>query len=112
MSKEGAYTVSRRRTVAETPNLRVRELGLAPGQCVPWHYHSRITDTFFCLEGTLEIETRAPRGLHHLAVGEHCAVPPKTAHEVRGKDGRPCRFLIVQGVGAYDFQPVGGQPAA
>ena len=34
-------------------------------------------------------------------------VPPKTAHEVAGKDGAGCRFAIVQGVGVHDFIPVG-----
>ena len=43
-----------------------------------------------------------------MAVGESCAVPPKTAHRVTGKDGGRCRFLIVQGVDEYDYCPVGG----
>ena len=34
-------------------------------------------------------------------------VTPTTAHYVHGKDGGPCRFLIVQGVGVYDFVSVG-----
>jgi hypothetical protein len=34
-------------------------------------------------------------------------VPPKTAHEVTGKDGAACRFNIIQGVGEYDYIPVG-----
>ena len=109
--KDLPYPISGRETIAETGGLRVQVLTLGEGEKVPWHFHSEITDTFFCLEGTLEVETRAPRGLHHLAVGERCAVPPKTAHEVRGKEGRPCRFLIVQGIGEHDFHPVGGPPA-
>ena len=32
----------------------------------------------------------------------------KTARYVRGDAGRVCRFLIVQGVGVYDFIAVGG----
>ena len=107
--KDLPYSISGRETVAETGGLRVQVLSLGEGEKVPWHFHSEITDTFFCLEGTLEVETRAPKALHQLAAGERCAVPPKTAHEVRGKAGRPCRFLIVQGVGLYDFQPVGGR---
>ena len=99
--------VERRETVAETDALRVRLYTLAEGQEVPWHYHSRITDTFFCLEGALSVETRAPGARHLLSVGESCAVPPKTAHRVTGRDGGRVRFLIVQGVGTYDFCPVG-----
>ena len=39
-------------------------------------------------------------------VGESCAVPPQmTAHHVTGHDGGRARFLIVQGIGTYDFCP-------
>jgi hypothetical protein len=36
------------------------------------------------------------------------AVPAKRAHRVTGKGGERCRFAILQGIGTYDFQPVGG----
>ena len=55
----------------------------------------------------LAVETRAPRNLYRLEPGQRCAVPPKTAHHVQGVEGGPCKFLIVQGVGVYDFIPVG-----
>lgn len=101
------YTVEDRQVIAETPELRVTRFTLAPGEVIPWHYHSNVTDTFFCLEGALEVETRAPRACHQLAPGDQCAVPPKTAHVVSNKSGARARFVIVQGVGAYDFVPVG-----
>ena len=103
----GTYEVEHLETVAGTGDLRVRLYTLAAGQEVPWHYHSHITDTFFCLEGTLSVETRTPPGRHVLSVGESCAVPPNTAHRVTGHDDSRVRFLIVQGVGTYDFCPVG-----
>jgi hypothetical protein len=53
------------------------------------------------------VETRAPRAYLELWPGGDCAVPPMTAHEVRGKGGRGCRFAIVRGVGEHDFIPVG-----
>jgi hypothetical protein len=43
-----------------------------------------------------------------LQVGESFTVPPMTAHTVHGLDGGRCRFVIVQGVGDYDFKAVGG----
>ena len=43
-----------------------------------------------------------------LLPGERCAVPPKTAHYVHGEADGACKFLIVQGVGVYDFVAVGG----
>ena len=54
------YVVEHREVVAETDDLRVSILTFAPGQEVPWHYHSRITDTFYCLEGCCRWR-RAPR---------------------------------------------------
>jgi hypothetical protein len=34
-------------------------------------------------------------------------VAPKTAHTVRGADGGPRQFLLMQGVGVYDNVAVG-----
>jgi quercetin dioxygenase-like cupin family protein len=102
------YTIAGRELVAEGADLRVQVLTLEAGQCVPWHYHSEISDSFVCLEGPMVVETRAPRHIYRLLPGERCAVPPKTAHYVHGAADGPCKFLIVQGVGVYDFVPVGG----
>ena len=104
----GRYEVVGRETIAEGADLRVQVLTLAAGQAVPWHFHSEITDSFVGLEGRTVVETRAPRATHVLAPGQRCAVGPKTAHTVHGQDGGPCAFLVVQGVGTYDFVPVGG----
>ena len=103
----GSYEIAGREIVAEGADLRVSLLTLAADQCVPWHYHSDITDGFVCLEGPMVVETRAPRHEYVLEPGQRCAVPAKTAHYVHGKEMGPCKFLIVQGVGVYDFLPVG-----
>jgi quercetin dioxygenase-like cupin family protein len=103
----GDYTIADRELVAEGADLCVQVLSLAAGQCVPWHYHSEISDSFVCLEGPMVVETRAARGAYRLLLGERCAVPPKTAHYVHGEADGPCKFLIVQGVGVYDFVAVG-----
>jgi quercetin dioxygenase-like cupin family protein len=102
------YQIAGRELVSEADGLRVQILTLGPGEKVPWHCHSVVSDIFICLEGTTVVETRAPRARHELAPGAHCVVPPKTAHEVTGKDGAGCRFNIIQGVGEYDYIPVGG----
>src|SRR5436853_7872379 len=103
----GNYEIAGRELVAEGADLRVSVLTLTAGQCVPWHYHSEISDSFVCLEGPMVVETRVPRHAYWLEPGQRCAVPPKTAHYVHGKEMGPCKFLIVQGVGVYDFVPVG-----
>ena len=62
----------------------------------------------WCMDGPMVIETRAPTETVELVPGQIYAVPSRRAHRVTGKDGEPCRFAILQGVGTYDFQPVGG----
>jgi len=109
--RDGARTmrldIAGHERVMEGADMRASVLTLAAGQCVPWHYHSEIVDRFFCLEGPMVVETRAPRASHELRPGETCEVPPNTAHLVRGKDDGPCKFLVLQGVGIYDNVAVG-----
>ena len=103
---EGAYPTRKRETIAEVPNLRVRLIGLDADQCVPWHYHNNITDTFFCMEGPMQITTRNPDEVHVLDPGSSFAVKKGTPHLVTGVNDGPCMFIVVQGVGAYDYVPV------
>ena len=74
---------------------------------MPWHYHTEITDRYFCLDAPMVVETRAPRAVKELGTGDTFTVPPKTAH-MHGKDNGPCRLLLLKGVGVYDNLPVGG----
>jgi quercetin dioxygenase-like cupin family protein len=104
---EPSYAVEDREIVAQTADLRMTVLTLARGQEVPWHWHSQVTDHLICLEGPMVVETRAPREHFELAPGERCTVPARRAHRVGGKDGGPCKFAILQGIGTYDFNPVG-----
>ena len=101
------YTITDHDIITEADGMRVQVMTIGAGEEVPWHYHSIVTDVFVGLEGTVVIETRAPRAHHELEPGEHCVVPPFTAHRVSGKDGRDCRVTLVQGVGEHDFNPVG-----
>jgi quercetin dioxygenase-like cupin family protein len=106
LSGNGTYRVQRREMVAETPDLRMVILTLAAGHAVPWHTHTNVTDTFICLEGPLVVETREPEQRFELSAGQMCAVPAQRPHTVHGKDGGPCRFANLQGVGHYDFKPL------
>ena len=98
------YTIEDRQLIAETPNLRVQILTLIKGQKIPWHHHSEIADTIICLDGPMVVQTKPAD--HELQPGERCTVPPLTAHQVAGKDGAGCRFVIIQGIGSYDFVPL------
>ena len=78
----GSYPIAGREIVAEGTDLRVSVLTLDAGQCVPWHYHSEITDSFVCLEGPMVVETRAPRHLYRLAPGERVMAERAVLHGV------------------------------
>jgi quercetin dioxygenase-like cupin family protein len=106
-TRDLSYTVDDHEVVAATPELRMVVLTLGTGQEVPWHWHSNVSDHVICLEGPMVVEMRAPRERFELKAGERCTVPPKRAHHVSGKAGGPCKFAILQGLGAYDFNPVG-----
>jgi len=55
------------------------------------------------LDGMVLIETRAPDVCYELNPGESAIVIPPTTHQVSNSSGKPCRFLLIQGVGKYDF---------
>ena len=92
--------------IAKGSDVGVQERTLAPGQMIPWHYHSVITDTTYCLGGTVRIEMLHPPQQLLLAVGESHAVPPNRPHKITPHGDTPCRFLLIQGVGEYDRHPI------
>ncbi len=104
------YTVASRRWIAKGRDVFVKEFALAPGEEVPWHSHSEIFDVFYGLEGRLEIEridmaSGAALETLTLEVGASRRVDPGTAHRPFNPGPGRCRFLIVQGVGNYDYLP-------
>jgi|TARA_B110000014_G_scaffold226503_1_gene185829 quercetin dioxygenase-like cupin family protein len=99
------YKIEAREVIAEVDGLRTSTLTLAAGQCVPWHHHSIVTDTFFCIEGPMQVEMRNPDERRVLAPGDTTAVESLRPHRVSGTDGERCKFLIIQGIGRYDFVP-------
>ena len=101
------FTVKRRELIADAGNMRLSEYTLAPGESIPWHFHSNVSDWYVCMVGKLRVETRAPAATHDMVAGETASVPPLTAHHVSNTGNTDCRFSLVQGIGVYDFQPVG-----
>ncbi len=89
--------------IVQTPDVRVAEFALAAGDGQPWHRHSRIADTFYGLEGLTEIEIREPAQRRILRPGEKFSVPPGTVHRARNAHDSASRYLLIQGVGKYDF---------
>lgn len=98
-----AYQAKKITVVAKGADVLVREYVLGPGEFVPWHHHTQVTDHYYGLEGKVLIETRAPPTRRELSPGESATVTPPTAHHASNASDKPCRFLLIQGVGKYDF---------
>ncbi len=97
------YKVRNIHVVAKGADVLVREYTLDPGEAIPWHHHSHVADYYYGLEGTVLVETRAPAARHEVGAGQSTKVTPPSAHHVSNPGRVPCRFLLVQGVGQYDF---------
>jgi len=78
------YRVRDIHVVAKGADVLVREYTLDPGEAIPWHRHTQVSDYYYGLEGTV-------------------LVNPPTVHHVSNPGRAPCRFLLIQGVGKYDF---------
>ena len=100
------YEVERREYHAERPGFRINELQISPKQQVPWHYHSNIQDTFYVLQGSLRIFLQDPKEEVRLAQGETYTVPPRRPHLVTNPGQGSATFLVLQGIGEYDFVPL------
>src|SRR6266705_7170872 len=55
------YEVERRARHGERPGFWIAELQISPSQKVPWHYHNKIQDTFYVLEGEIRLFLRDPK---------------------------------------------------
>ena len=100
------YRVKSIQPVVIGSHLQARLFTLAPGDTIPWHYHKESTDHYFVLEGTLTVFTREPEEMQTFGVGTDYKIAPGTAHLIANDSTVDCRFLLLQGVGRYDWVKV------
>ena len=100
------YEVERRARHAERPGFRITELQISASQRVPWHCHTNIQDTFYVLEGRLRLFLRDPKEEVRLGPGETYAVRPGRPHLVTNGGDISATFLVLQGIGEYDYVPL------
>ncbi len=104
------YEVERRARHAERPGFRISELQISPTQKVPWHYHTHVADTFYVLEGRIRVFLQKPKQDVRLGPGETYTAAPGRPHLVVNDGDRSATFLVLQGVGEYDFVPLTKTP--
>ena len=100
------YEVERRAKHAERPGFRISELQLSPTQTVPWHFHTNIADTFYVLEGEMRLFLQNPKEEVRLKPGETFVAVAGRPHLVTNVGKGSLTFLIMQGIGEYDYVPL------
>ena len=100
------YEVERRAEHAARPGFRITELQISKTQKVPWHFHNNVQDTFYVLQGSLRVFLQNPKEEVRLAVGQTLSVPPRRPHLVTNGGETSATFLVLQGIGEYDFVPL------
>lgn len=100
------YEVERRVRHAERPGFRISELQISPSQKVPWHCHNNIQDTFYVIEGAIRLFLREPDEEVRLGPGDTYSVRPRRPHLVVNGGQTSATFLVLQGLGEYDYVPL------
>ena len=100
------YEVERRERHLERPGFRIGEIQLSPTQTVPWHTHTHISDTFYVLEGDMRLYLQNPKEDLLLKPGDSYAVVAGRPHLVTNAGQTSMTFLVLQGVGEYDYVPM------
>jgi quercetin dioxygenase-like cupin family protein len=106
--KDGShlYAVERRVEHAARPGFRITELQISSTQKVPWHFHSNVQDTFYVIDGCLKLFLREPKEEVRLSPGDTYSVKPRRPHLVSNGGDASATFLVLQGIGEYDFVPL------
>ena len=100
------YDVERRAEHAARPGFLITEIQLSKTQKVPWHYHNNVQDTFYVLKGNLRLFLRDPKEEVRLGPGDTYSVKPRRPHLVANGGDGSATFLVLQGIGEYDFVPL------
>jgi quercetin dioxygenase-like cupin family protein len=106
------YGVEFRQYHLVRPGFRINELRLSPTQQVPWHSHSAIRDTFYVIDGRIRLFLQKPKEAIDLGIGDSYVVEAGRPHLVANGGDRAVTFLVLQGVGEYDYVPLLPKPMA
>ena len=90
--------------IIQTEEVRVRIIELQPAEITPLHHHTEITDNMFGVSGEIMVSIKNPEEKIILTPGSRCKVEPGRVHQVINcLKTEVSEYLLVQGVGKYDF---------
>jgi quercetin dioxygenase-like cupin family protein len=65
-----------------------------------------VQDTFYVIEGQLRLFLREPKEDVRLGPGDTYSVQPRRPHLVTNAGQASATFLVLQGIGEYDYVPL------
>ena len=89
--------------IIKTENVRVRVVELGPNEVASLHSHNEVTDNMFCLTGRMSVRMKNPDEELLLLPGQRCTVQQGRVHQVVNTESSVSTYLLVQGIGRYDF---------
>ena len=90
--------------IVDTPTVRVAEIILAPHTDTPPHEHTDVEEVCYCLEGQLSCQAEGQEPTV-LRAGQKKTFPAGSDHQLLNRSDAPCRFLLIHGVGRFNFVP-------
>lgn len=95
--------------LVRTDTVRVASVELAVREESPWHCHTEVHETVFCLRGEIGVRRAPPLDTITLMPGQRCDVEPGLPHAIHNPGRDTACYLLIQ-TGRYDFIAV--DPAA
>jgi quercetin dioxygenase-like cupin family protein len=89
--------------IIRTENVLVRIMELAAGASTGWHHHTDVNDYFVCLTGVVKVEAKTLDEEVILLPGQRAEIKAPRIHRVVNVNSDTSEYLLVQGVGTYDF---------
>lgn len=84
-------------------DLQVRIMELEKDASTAWHHHTTVDDFFVCLTGRIQVESPDPKQAIVLNPGERAEIKSPRVHRVVNLHPDLSEYLLVQGIGCYDF---------
>ncbi len=104
MSDNQQYNPAKMEVIVQSSEVRVVEFLLPPHTPVPEHHHSNTEEICYCLSGELVCNVQGQRQCV-LRSGERFRFAPGIDHELINEGDVPCRFVLIHGVGEFNFIP-------
>jgi quercetin dioxygenase-like cupin family protein len=94
-------------TLVDASGVCVAEFAMDPGARGDWHFHSSVKKYLHPPGCRLRMERDGEPAVV-LAAGQRTDADPGVVHRIVNAEGTSSRYLVVQGVGRYDFVAVPG----